>query len=276
MTAVPDVEVNGASFSYDSIPALVDVTVTVSAGASVALLGTNGSGKSTLLKAFIGLLEPVSGEVRVLGVTPRQARPRIGYLRQQPWGERVAPMTVRDAVRVGRYARLGWFGRYTAGDTRAVEEAMDLLGIAGLAGRSLHELSGGQRQRVQLAQVFAQEAELLLLDEPFTGLDLPTQQQLLTILDQQHHQQRTIMVATHELAVAHRCDLVILLRGRVIAAAPPARACTRANLTTAFGLAASAAPETIEGLLLDDHHHDLSQTRALRPPFAARRPRPRN
>lgn len=265
MSRVPAAELRRASFAYDTVPALTDVTVTVPVGASAALLGTNGSGKSTVLKALVGLIQPVSGDVVVLGTTARRARPRIAYLRQQPWSERVTPMTVRDAVAIGRYAHLGWFRRQRADDVAAVDEAMNLLGIAGLARRSLHELSGGQRQRVQLAQAIAQHAELLLLDEPFAGLDLPTQQQLLSILDQQHRQGRTIVIATHQLAVARRCDLVVLLRGEVVAAGPPAQTCTRPHLTTAFGLIGENL--AVDDLLLDDRHHDRSQTRPLRPPF---------
>lgn len=110
MTADAAVDIDAADFGYDSELVLTDVNLTIPAGASVALLGTNGSGKSTVLKAIVGLLAPRRGVVRVLGTTPQAARPDIGYLSQQPWSGRVAPMTVHDTVRIGRFARLGWFG----------------------------------------------------------------------------------------------------------------------------------------------------------------------
>jgi ABC-type Mn2+/Zn2+ transport system ATPase subunit len=124
-----------------------------------------------------------------------------------------------------------------------------------LAERTLHELSGGQRQRVQLAQVLAQEPELFLLDEPFSGLDLPTQQRLLGILDEERARGAAMVVATHELAVAHRCDQVLLLRGGVVAAGPPERVCTEANLVAAFGLLGEAARGPVPELIFDDRHH---------------------
>lgn len=251
MTTMPAVHLVGADFGYDTAVALADVDLDVPPGASVALLGTNGSGKTTLLKALVGLLLPRRGVAQVFGDDPRSARPQVGYLRQQAWSSRIAPMTVRDAVRIGRFARLGWFGRETREDRAAVDDALDRLGIADLAGRSLHELSGGQRQRVQLAQVLAQQARLLLLDEPFTGLDPPTQQQLSQILAEEHNRGTTVITATHELAVARSCDLVVLLGGRVIAAGTPQLVCTDANLIATFG--PSPGMGSVPALL--DHHH---------------------
>lgn len=272
MTTPPAIELSQASFAYDNGPVVLsDVTATVPAGTSVALLGSNGSGKSTLLKGLIGLLEPATGEVRVLGTTAHDARTRIAYLRQQSWSGRVAPMTVRDAVRIGRYARLGWFGRFTSADATAVDEALRRLGIEGLAGHSLHELSGGQRQRVQLAQAFAQQAEMLLLDEPFTGLDLPSQQQLVDLLAGEHQRGVTMVISTHELSVARSCDHVLLLAGRVIAAGPPAEVCTTANLTAAFGLLGEIAAEPEVELPSDGHD---TQTQPTAPRVPARRDEP--
>ncbi len=275
MTA-PAVHADDANFAYDTTIALADVTIDIPVGASVALLGTNGSGKSTLLKGIVGLLEPASGLLRVLGTTPRQARPRIGYLRQHSGTGRVAPMTVHDAVRIGRYARLGWFRRANHDDTAAVDDALARLNITALAGHSLHELSGGQLQRVQLAQVFAQHADLLLLDEPFAGLDLPTQQQLLALLTDEHRRGVTIFVATHELSVARSCDLVLLLRRRILAAGPPPRVCTADNLTAAFGLLGQVGAEPDGRMLLDDRHHDRTKTRPTGPRLPARRDNPRD
>ena len=263
MSAGPAVELAAVSLGYDDAPAVSGVSIVVPAGASLALLGTNGSGKSTLLKGLIGLLEPLAGEMRVLGARPRDARPRVGYLRQQSWSGRVAPMTVRDAVRIGRFARLGWFRREGAEDRRIVDQAMTRLGIDHLARRSLHELSGGQRQRVQLAQVLAQQPDLFLLDEPFSGLDLPTQQQLLRILAEERARGAGMVIATHELAVARDCDLVLLLRGRVVAAGPPEVVCTEDNLVAAFGLLGQAIRGPAPELLLDDRHHDRMETRPV-------------
>jgi ABC-type Mn2+/Zn2+ transport system ATPase subunit len=148
---------------------------------------------------------------------------------------------------------------------------MERMTIQHLAGRSLHELSGGQRQRVQLAQVLAQQPDLYLLDEPFSGLDLPTQHRLLSILTEERTRGAAMVIATHELAVAQRCDLVRLLRGRVVAAGPPELTCTEANLVVTFGLLGEAAHGPAPEFLLDDRHRDRTQTRPLAAP-PARRP----
>jgi ABC-type Mn2+/Zn2+ transport system ATPase subunit len=265
MSAPPALEVTAASFAYDGAPALVDASIVLPAGASLALLGTNGSGKSTLLKGLVGLLDPIAGQVRVLGVAPREARQRVGYLRQEQWSARVAPMSVRDAIRIGRFARLGWFRRERAQDHEIVDHAMDRFGIGHLANRSLHELSGGQRQRVQLAQVLAQQPELLLLDEPFSGLDLPTQEELLRILAEERDRGAAMVIATHELAVARGCDIVLLLRGRVVAAGPPDEVCTEGNLVAAFGLMGEAISGPVPEFVLDDRHRDRTETRPITP-----------
>jgi ABC-type Mn2+/Zn2+ transport system ATPase subunit len=263
--APPAIEVAAATFAYDGAAALIDASVVVPAGGSLALLGTNGSGKSTLLKGLVGLLIPIAGQVRVLGVSPRQARTHVGYLRQEQWSARVAPMSVRDAVRIGRFARLGWFRRERAEDRDIVDRAMQRFGIGHLANRSLHELSGGQRQRVQLAQVLAQQPDVLLLDEPFSGLDLPTQEELLRILAEERDRGATLVIATHELAVARGCDIVLLLRRRVVAAGSPDEVCTESNLVAAFGLMGEAISGPAPEFVLDDRHRDRTETRPITP-----------
>jgi len=214
--------------TYGEVVALEAVDVEVPRGRSVAVLGPNGSGKSTLFAAAIGLASPASGDIGV-------ATERIAYLPQQIAVDPMFPATVRDVVAMGRWGDLGPRRRMTAHDRDLVARSLAALGVEHLARRRLGELSGGQRQRALLAQVAAQDADLLLLDEPFTGVDHPTEETLRQLIDTWRDEGRTVLVATHDLARAARdYDLVLALNRRVIAFGPAAEACTEAVLTATF------------------------------------------
>jgi ABC-type Mn2+/Zn2+ transport system ATPase subunit len=226
-------------------PALEEVSFELPAGASVALLGPNGAGKTTLFRAAVGLARPASGSIR-LGARS------VAFVPQRLDIEPSFPATVRDVVRMGRYGELGWLRRFTPHDHELVEGAISSLGVAHLADRRFGDLSGGERQRALLAQATAQDAGLLLLDEPFTGLDAPTHAILRERLAGWRSEGRTVVVATHDLQSASRdYDLVICLNRRLVAFGPPAEACTESVLAETF----AGRVVRVGDLLIDTAHH---------------------
>jgi ABC-type Mn2+/Zn2+ transport system ATPase subunit len=229
---------------YGDVVALEAVDVALPRGTSIAVLGPNGSGKSTLFSAAVGLAEPAAGEITV-------ATDRVAYLPQQMAVEPMFPATVRDVVAMGRWGALGWRRRMSDADRALVADSMSALAVDHLAGRRLGELSGGQRQRALLAQVAAQDAELLLLDEPFTGVDRPTEDTVRKLIDSWRDEGRTVVVATHDLARAARdYDLVLALNRRLIALGPAAATCTEEVLAATF----AGHVARVGGLLIETEH----------------------
>jgi ABC-type Mn2+/Zn2+ transport system ATPase subunit len=229
---------------YGDVVALEAIDIEVPRGSSIAVLGPNGSGKSTLFAAAVGLSTPDAGEI-TLGTD------RVAYLPQQLAVEPMFPATVRDVVAMGRWGALGWRRRMSDRDRELVAEAMGALAVEHLARRRLGELSGGQRQRALLAQVAAQDAELLLLDEPFTGVDRPTEETVRKLIDTWRDDGRTGVVATHDLARAARdYDLVLALNRRVIAFGPAAETCTEEVLAATF----AGHVARVGGLLIETEH----------------------
>ena len=226
--------------------AVQDVTVRVPPGRSVAVIGPNGSGKSTLLAAIVGLVEPSAGRVLV-------DRAATALVLQATEVDRSLPITVEETVRMARYPSLGMFRPFRAADRKAVRDAMVRMAIDDLADRQLHDLSGGQRQRVLVAQGLAQGAELLLLDEPVTGLDIVSKEVILEVVAEECAAGRSVVMTTHSLEEAAACDLVVLLAGRMIAAGAPEDVIVDEHLEAAFG---SRVLRLATGrVLLDDPHH---------------------
>ena len=229
---------------YGDVVALEAVDIEVPRGTSIAVLGPNGSGKSTLVAAAVGLSTSDAGEIAL-------ATDRVAYLPQQVAVEPMFPATVRDVVSMGRWGALGWRQRMSDRDHELVAQAMNALAVDHLARRRLGELSGGQRQRTLLAQVAAQDAELLLLDEPFTGVDRPTEDTVRKLIGAWRDEGRTVMVATHDLARAARdYDLVLALNRRVIAFGPAAETCTEEVLAATF----AGHVARVGGLLIETEH----------------------
>jgi manganese transport system ATP-binding protein len=199
----------------------------------VAVIGPNGSGKSTLLNAIAGLLEPLAGTLEV--PARRHGAHRIAYVLQTTKVNDSLPITVREVVAMGRYAGAGAYGRMRAADRDAVVAAMARTGIEPIAGKHLHELSGGQRQRVFVAQGLAQDHDLLLLDEPLTGIDLPTAQAIDEVIHDERQRGCTVVITTHDLTEAGVADYVVLLSGRAVACGPPESVLTAEHLTAAYG-----------------------------------------
>jgi len=193
--------------------ALHDVSVTVPVGARVALVGPNGAGKSTLFKAIAGLLPMRSGHLHIFGVPLGACHHRVAYLPQRSALDWRFPISVRKLVLTGRYVHLGWLRRPSRYDRQVVDEALERMGIVHLAERQIGQLSGGQQQRALLARALAQEADLLLLDEPLAAVDAATRATLDAVLDALQHQGKTFIVATHDLDQLHAYDKVVALHG---------------------------------------------------------------
>ncbi|MBX9391057.1 metal ABC transporter ATP-binding protein [Streptomonospora nanhaiensis] len=244
----PAVEVEGATVRYGDVLALDDVRLRLTQGRLCALLGTNGSGKSTLLRTVLGLAPAARGTVRVLGRTPAAAR-RAGLLGYVPQSEQVDwafPVRVVDVVMMGRYGRMGPLRRPRRADREAVEAALERTGLTGLAHRQIGALSGGQRKRAFVARGIAQGAQVFLLDEPFAGVDRPSEATIIEVLSAMRDEGHTLLVSTHDLAGVPRwCDEAVLLQRRVVAHGTPEEVLTPERLMSAFG--AGPAPAAEEG-----------------------------
>jgi ABC-type Mn2+/Zn2+ transport system ATPase subunit len=229
-------EVENATVVYDGQPALREITFQVPQGARVAVVGANGAGKSTLFKALVGLMPLKSGRILIHGLPLGAHSACVAYVPQREDVDWHFPVTVEDVVLMGRYSRLGRLKRATRQDQEVVKRSLEQMGIAHLARHSIGELSGGQQQRVFLARALAQEPHLLLMDEPFTGVDVITQETTLALLDHLQTQRVTMMISTHDLSLAARhFDRVLLLNRQLIAYGPPAEVFTGPALAEAFG-----------------------------------------
>lgn len=239
------VTITDATIHYGATVAVDGVTASIPTGASVAIIGPNGSGKSTLLKAIAGILRLDSGTIDCGG---RAA----SIVLQSTDVDRSVPLSVRDTVTMARYSRVGLFGRLRRHDRDAITVAMRDLQLDELVDRQIHHLSGGQRQRAMVAQGLAQEADVLLLDEPMTGLDVVSRSLIGKALDAAQAAGRTTIMTTHSFTEAQRCDLVLLLANRCVAFGPPEAVFTETNLRDAFGGRFIQVGGT---LVLDDPHH---------------------
>jgi ABC-type Mn2+/Zn2+ transport system ATPase subunit len=246
----------GLTAGYGDRVALERIDLSVNQGTLLALVGPNGAGKSTLLKVIGGLLAPWSGTVRVLGGAPSDAARRIAYVPQAESVDWTFPVTVADVVMMGRFPRLGPLRRPGAADREAVARALDQVGMAVARDRQIGALSGGQRRRVFVARALASDPELYLLDEPVTGIDTTTQEDLMAILQAESARGRTVIASTHDLGCAASCfGKVIAVNRRVIADGPAAMILDPAILRATYG----GHVVILEGpaVLLDDaHHHD--------------------
>ena len=229
-------ELENVTVTYNGHPALQEVTFQVPHGAQVAVVGANGAGKSTLFKALVGLLPVRGGRILIHGQPLGSHHDCVAYVPQREDVEWRFPVTVEDVVMMGRFRRQGWLKRASPQDRAAVASSLEQMGIAPLAKRSIGALSGGQQQRAFLARALAQEPHILLMDEPFTGVDIATQEATLDLLVQLKTQQVTIMISTHDLNLAARhFDRVLLLHRRVVAFGSPAEVLTTQALSEAFG-----------------------------------------
>lgn len=233
------VEVSGVTVSYNNgNVALRDASFALGAGSICALVGVNGSGKSTLFKAIMGILEPAAGTVRIAGRAVRDALKEnlIAYVPQSEEVDWSFPVSVWDVVLMGRYGYMNFMRIPRAEDRRIAEESLQRVGMLEFRERQIGELSGGQRKRVFIARALAQRGRVILLDEPFTGVDVNTETAIITLLRELRDAGHIMLVSTHNLgSVPEFCDQVVLINRTVLAAGPIAEVFTEENLLRAFG-----------------------------------------
>lgn len=217
-------------------------------GRLTAVIGPNGSGKSTLLNAIAGLLEPASGTLEVAA-----GRRRIAYVMQSTKVPDALPVSVHEVVTMGRYATVGPYRRLGVEDREAVDAAMSRVGVTGLAKRHISKLSGGQRQRAFVAQGLAQDHDILLLDEPLTGIDVTTANAIDAVIHQEVEEGCAVVLTTHDLTEAAVAGHVILVSGRVVASGTPDEVLTADNLRAAYGPALLHVED--DRIFLDDAAH---------------------
>ena len=228
--------VDGLGVRYRAVRALEDITFSTQCGNNVALVGPNGAGKSTLLKTIAGLLRPGAGRVLWRGTPMGRWSREIAYLPQREGVDWSFPITVRGVVEMGRYPQTGWWRSFGKEDNEAVERALLAMDLGGLEDRQISELSGGQQQRTFLARALAQEAHVLLLDEPFAGLDREAKLSLGAVLRRLAEQGRLVMASHHDLeSVPAFFDQVLLLRRRMVAFGEVGPTFTDENLRRTFG-----------------------------------------
>jgi ABC-type Mn2+/Zn2+ transport system ATPase subunit len=248
MPAAPLIEAAGLAAGYDGTPAISGVEFTLGEGQRLALLGSNGGGKTTLLRAILGELRPLAGTLAVraaCGSVPQTERSRLDY-----------PVSALDVATMGTLAGLPWWRGPGRREREAAARALDRVGLADLAGETFGKLSGGQRQRVLIARALVQDARVLLLDEPFSGLDRPSSERLEGLIAELTGEGRGIAIATHDLEQARACDLVLCIAGRQVAFGPPAEVLADVGVLEAtYGGAIVALPGGGRAIL-PPHHHD--------------------
>ncbi|MFW8595499.1 manganese/iron ABC transporter ATP-binding protein [Cribrihabitans neustonicus] len=218
--------------------ALWNASFEIPRGTVSALVGVNGAGKSTLFKALMGFVPAASGEIRILGLPVREALRRnlVAYVPQAEEVDWAFPVLVEDVVMMGRYGHMGFLRRPKAADHEAVDQALRRVNMQDFRHRQIGELSGGQRKRVFLARALAQDGQVILLDEPFTGVDVKTEEQIIALLRELRAEGRVMLVSTHNLgSVPEFCDRTVLVKGTVLGYGPTETTFTRENLEHAFG-----------------------------------------
>jgi len=256
----PIIRFENATILYRHRAAVERMTLDIRAGEFVGIIGPNGSGKTTFLKAILGLVTPASGSVRVFDCSCERLRcehrARIGYLPQKELVDPHFPITVAEAVMMGRYSTSGLL-RYPGRDDRAiVRDALAAVGMTHHADAPLGELSGGQQQRVMIARALAQRPEVLLLDEPTTGIDAATQHALMELISRLHRERKlTILFVTHDINLISRVvDRLVLLKTRIVASGPPAAVLTQATLAEVYGKDIVVTHDGAPYVIVGDHH----------------------
>jgi ABC-type Mn2+/Zn2+ transport system ATPase subunit len=243
------IQADHLTVTYRDEPALDNVSFTIRERDKVAIIGPNGAGKSTLMKLIMGELQPQSGTLQLHPGTI------LGYVPQHEGVDWNFPVTVRDVVMMGRYRHLPWHGRPGVHQYQVVASALERVGMTAFARRGIGELSGGQRRRVFMARALAQQATILLLDEPFSGVDASAQASMMDVLDSLHAEGLTIILSTHDLGLAfNRFDQMMSLRKRLIAFGRPHEIDTQSMLQELYGQQLTPWGKVDLPFLIDDHH----------------------
>jgi manganese/zinc/iron transport system ATP- binding protein len=230
------IEVEDLTVAYADQPVLWDIDLQVPTGVKMAIIGPNGAGKSTLVKAAMGLVKPVAGEVRIFGRSRDGAEGQIAYVPQRSTLSWDFPTDVIDVVTMGTYGRVGWIRRSGTAEKMQAEAALEQVGMTNFTRRPIAELSGGQQQRVLLARALVQDAPIYMLDEPFQGVDAPTERAIIDVLNDLAHAGKTIIVVHHDLqTIPEYFDAVLLLNVRAIDSGPVSEVFTEENLRLTFG-----------------------------------------
>lgn len=243
----PLIEASGLAVGYDGTAAISGVAFSLSPGERMALLGPNGGGKTTLLRALLGELRPMAGELRVgvrCATVPQTERSRLDY-----------PVSALDVATMGALSRLPWWRRPGRREREAALEALRQVGLGELAGETFGKLSGGLRQRVLIARSLVQDARVLLLDEPFSGLDRPSSESLEALIEGLAGEGRGVMIATHDLEQARRWDSVLCLNRSQVAVGAPEQVLDLAVLEATYGGAIVELPGSESRAILPPHHH---------------------
>ncbi len=239
VSMVPAIEVTHVTVSYpNGHQALRDVTFSLDAGGICGLVGINGSGKSTLFKTLMGFIRPTTGQVRLNGMPVARALKTniVAYVPQAEDVDWNFPVLVEDVVMMGRYGHMGFLRIASRADRDAVDSALERVGMSAFRKRQIGELSGGQKKRVFLARALAQEGRIILLDEPFTGVDVTTENAIMELMRELRDNGHMMLVSTHNLgSVPDFCDQVVLINKTLLAAGPTQTVFTQANLEKAFG-----------------------------------------
>jgi ABC-type Mn2+/Zn2+ transport system ATPase subunit len=247
MPGEPLIEASALAAGYNGKPAISGVTFSLCAGERMALLGPNGGGKTTLLRALLAELAPLAGELQVgvrCATVPQTERSQLDY-----------PVSALDVATMGALSRLPWWRRPGRHDREAALGALEQVGLADLAGETFGKLSGGQRQRVLIARSLVQDAQVLLLDEPFSGLDRPSSESLEVLIASLAAAGRGVIVATHDLEQARRWDTVLCLNRTQVAAGPPDQVLDLDVLEATYGGAIVELPGSGGRAILPPHHH---------------------
>jgi len=228
--------VEDLTVTYGAAPALWDIDIDVPPGVMAAIVGPNGSGKSTLLKTSLGLVRPVAGHVRLFGQPISAMRRRIGYVPQRSSVDWDFPADVLDVVTMGLYGQLGWLRRPGATERAKAMEALSAVGMQDYARRQISQLSGGQQQRVFIARALVQDADLYFLDEPMAGVDRPTEDIIIALLQGLRDRGKTVIVVHHDLSTVEQYfDWLVMLNTRIVAQGPVREVYTTENLRQTYG-----------------------------------------
>jgi len=255
----PIIHFDRATFGFPGVIALQDITLDINAGEFVAVIGPNGSGKTTLCRAVLGLMPPLAGHLRIFDCACDELRchhrAKIGYLPQKGVVDRNFPVTVLETVMMGRYGALGLFTRPSKQDRDIALDALTHVGMDGHRHTALGQLSGGQQQRVFIARALAQQPQVLLLDEPTTGLDITTQHSVVDLVQQLHEELGlTVLLITHDInMIRSRVDRLVLLKTRLFASGTPADVLKPDVLRQVYGKDLVITERDM--IIVKDYHH---------------------